>query len=180
RPESTKYLTEEERKIAVDRMNRSGSGDTGAVVNKSHIKAAFLDWRIYLGGVIYFGANCALASISAFLPTIIKTFGYTNAIAQLLTVPPYACAAVMLTLFAYSSDRLQSRGFFMAASSSIAGIGYILLLTVLQNVHVKYFAVFCICGGTYTTIGIAIAWFAHNLGSETKKATGIPMFMGAP
>ena len=28
-----------------------------------------------MAGVIYFGANCALASISAFLPTIIKTLG---------------------------------------------------------------------------------------------------------
>ena len=34
--------------------------------------------QIYLGGVIYFGANAALASISAFLPTIIKTFGYSE------------------------------------------------------------------------------------------------------
>ena len=34
--------------------------------------------QIYLAGVIYFGANCALASISAFLPTIIKTFGFSK------------------------------------------------------------------------------------------------------
>lgn len=52
--------------------------------------------------------------------------------------------------------------------------------------------------GTYSTIGMIIAWCAylsrclylrvvinanttpdaHNLGSETKRATGIPMFMG--
>ena len=36
------------------------------------------DWRVYAGGVIYFGLNCALASISAFLPTIITTFGYSG------------------------------------------------------------------------------------------------------
>lgn len=34
--------------------------------------------KIYMAGVIYFGANCALASISAFLPTIIKTFGFSE------------------------------------------------------------------------------------------------------
>ncbi|KAG6861386.1 hypothetical protein C0995_000792 [Termitomyces sp. Mi166 len=95
RPESTTYLTEREREIAVERMNRATSGDTGAVVNRAHVVLAFKDWRIYVGGVIYFGLNCALASISAFLPTILTTLGY----------------------------------------------------------------------------------IAHNLGSETKKATGIPMFM---
>lgn len=33
-------------------------------------------FQIYVAGIIYFGANCALAAMSAFLPTIIKTFGF--------------------------------------------------------------------------------------------------------
>ncbi|EJD05399.1 MFS general substrate transporter [Fomitiporia mediterranea MF3/22] len=177
RPEKTHFLNEDERKIAIARMNRAISGDTGFVVNKNHIFAALKDWRIYVGGVIYFGLNNALASISAFLPTIIKTFGYTNAIAQLLTVPPYAVAAVVLTITSYTSDRLQHRGMLMSGASAVGGIGYLILLLVHNNVHAQYFAVFCITSGTYTTIGLIIAWFAHNLGSETKRATGIPMFM---
>ncbi|KII87878.1 hypothetical protein PLICRDRAFT_112035 [Plicaturopsis crispa FD-325 SS-3] len=177
RPESTTYLTEREREIAVERMNRSSSGDVGAVVNQAHVYAAFQDWRVYVGGCIYFGLNCALASISAFLPTIIKTFGFTNATAQLLTVPPYAVAAVVLCMLSYFSDRIQSRGLFMAGSCALGGIGYVLLLSVPDNEHVRYFSTFCITSGTYSTIGILIAMYAHNLGSETKKATGIPMFM---
>ncbi|KAJ7634655.1 MFS general substrate transporter [Roridomyces roridus] len=176
RPESTTFLNERERSIALDRMNRGISGDTGVKVDKAHILMAFRDWRVYAGGAIYFGLNCALASISAFLPTILKTFGFTNAAAQLLTVPPYAAAAVVMFLFSYASDHMQSRGIPMFLASCISGIGYVLLLAV-KNVHVRYFAVFCIVSGTYTTIGIILAWFAHNLGSETKRATGIPIFM---
>ncbi|KAF4564556.1 hypothetical protein EYR40_010722 [Pleurotus pulmonarius] len=177
RPESTHFFNEKERQMALERMNRSSSGDTGAMVHQAHITAAFRDWRIYVAGIIYFGLNCALASISAFLPTIIQTFGNSPAASQLLTVPPYAVAAVVLVCFAVVSDKLQTRGTFMAIASSIAGIGYLLLLTVRSNQRVRYFASFCITSGTYSTIGIIIAWFAHNLGSETKKATGIPMFM---
>ncbi|KAH9061131.1 MFS general substrate transporter [Lactarius vividus] len=177
RPETTSFFTEEERKIALARANRDTSGDIGYHVNKSHIANAFQDWRIYLGGVIYFGANAALASISAFLPTIIKTFGYTNARAQLLTVPPYAMTAVVITIASWCSDRLLTRGPFIMVTSAIGGIGYVLLLTVAHNHHVQYFAVFCIVGGTYTTIGLVIAWYAHNLGSETKRATGTPLYM---
>ncbi|KAJ2914794.1 hypothetical protein MD484_g5598, partial [Candolleomyces efflorescens] len=177
RPESTSIFNDRERKIAIARMNRATRGDVGATVNKEHIYLAFRDWRIYVGGVIYFGLNCALASISAFLPTIIATFGYTNASAQLLTVPPYAVAAVVLISFSKASDLKQSRGIFMAIACSISGIGYLILLFAQHSVRARYFATFCITSGTYTTIGITIAWFAHNLGSETKKATGIPMFM---
>ncbi|KAL4254788.1 MFS transporter superfamily protein [Abortiporus biennis] len=154
RPEETPFLNEDERKIQLERRERGLKADFGRTVNKKHITAAFNDWRIYCAGVIYFGANCALASNSAFLPTIIKTFGVSNAKAQLLTVPPYAVSAVVLTITSYYSDRIQSRGIPM----SFAAVGGAI-------------------GGTYTVIGIMIAWFAHNLGSETKKATGIPMYM---
>jgi hypothetical protein len=34
--------------------------------------------QIYVAGVIYFGANNALVSISAFLPTILTTLGFSR------------------------------------------------------------------------------------------------------
>ncbi|THV00707.1 MFS general substrate transporter [Dendrothele bispora CBS 962.96] len=177
RPESTGFFNEREREIVLGRMNRATSGDVGATVNKAHIRMALKDWRIYTGGIIYFGLNAALASTSAFLPTILQdTLGYSAANSQLMTVPPYAVAAVVLTMFSWFSDRYQTRGIPIAIASSIGAIGYLLNL-VSTNGHVRYFGVFCITSGTYTGIGIIIAWFAHNLGSETKKATGIPMFM---
>ncbi|KAF9077413.1 major facilitator superfamily domain-containing protein [Rhodocollybia butyracea] len=177
RPESTRYLNEREREIALARMNRGTSGDVGAVVNKAHIWMAFRDWRIYCGGVIYFALNCSLASTSAFLPTILETFGISNSKVQLMTIPPYAVAAVVLALSSWTSDKLQSRGIPISMAAFVGGVGYLILLVVPTNLHARYFATFCITSGTYTCIGLIIAWFAHNLGSETKKATGIPMFM---
>jgi MFS family permease len=125
RPETTPFFNEKERAIALDRANRSTSADIGFTVNISHVWAAFKDWRIYDAAVIYFGANAALASISAFLPTIIKSFGYSNALAQLLTVPPYAVAAVVLVATSWVSDRLQSRGVFVSGAAIVGAIGYL-------------------------------------------------------
>jgi len=177
RPEATTYLTARERKLAVARMNRATSGDVGAVVQKRHVWMALRDWRVWTAGVIYFGLNCALSSISAFLPTIIASFGYSDARAQLFTFPPYVVTAVVLITFSFISDKLQTRGVPISIACTISAVGYLLLLVVHQNKHVRYFAIFCITSGTYTSIGLTIAWFAHNLGSETKKAAGIPTFM---
>lgn len=41
RPEATSYLTEREREIAVDRMNRATSGDIGAKVNKGELMVRY-------------------------------------------------------------------------------------------------------------------------------------------
>ena len=38
RPESTTYLTERERQITVERMNRNSSSDRGVVINKGSFR----------------------------------------------------------------------------------------------------------------------------------------------
>jgi hypothetical protein len=39
---------------------------------------------------------------------------------------------------------------------------YSLLLAVADNNHVRYFATFCIVSGTYTMVGLIIAWCKHH------------------
>ena len=92
RPEETSFLDGTERTLQLERMNRGSRADYGRTLDTKHILSAFRDWRVsfialesrilliqwqvYAGSVIYFGSNCALASLAAFLPTILKTFGF--------------------------------------------------------------------------------------------------------
>jgi len=76
---------------------------------------------------------------------------------------------------AYTSDRLQSRGLFVFAACLLSGVGYVLLLCFTYNRHIRYFGVFCATTGAYSGIGLSMAWFTHNLGSESKRATGISL-----
>ena len=55
----------------------------------------------------------------------VLTIFIADANAQLLTVPPYAVSAVVLTLTSWASDRLQNRGLFMSAAAAVGGIGYL-------------------------------------------------------
>lgn len=132
--------------INVSVMHATIADMSKAQIYSAHITMAFRDWRvsnsllnlcsttrltlvkIYTGGVIYFALNCSLASTSAFLPTILKTLGFSkladmylrvdgnltidigSARVQLMTVPPYAVAAFVIVLGSWISDRLQSRG----------------------------------------------------------------------
>lgn len=48
RPEETSFLTEEEHKIQMERMNRGIKADVGRTVTKKHIAMAFKDWRVRL------------------------------------------------------------------------------------------------------------------------------------
>jgi hypothetical protein len=46
-----------------------------------------------------------------------------NALAQLLTVPPYAVAAIVLCMTSYTSDRIQNRGLAVAGACAVGAIG---------------------------------------------------------
>jgi hypothetical protein len=48
---------------------------------------AMKDWRVYSSGTIQFCADITLYGISTFMPQIIRSMGFSNVNAQLLTVP---------------------------------------------------------------------------------------------
>jgi len=88
-PRTAKFLTEEER-FEVERRLKADRSSLADEFNLKFAKDAFKDWKIYVHMFITIGIYTPLYSISLFLPTIIKTMGYSNETSQLMTVPPYA------------------------------------------------------------------------------------------
>ncbi|CAE6458349.1 unnamed protein product [Rhizoctonia solani] len=175
RPENTRWLSEEERKIATERLQREVQTEARAV-NWDHVRMSLLDHRTWIVSILYQSLNVALSSISVFLPTIISTLGYTNATAQLMSVPPYAGAGVIMLIAAKASDRLRLRGPFVAGSLALSGVGYIILLvSSATQVHARYAAIFLAVTGTYCGIPIAMSWTTGNGGSETRRAVNMAM-----
>ncbi|ELU38665.1 MFS_1 domain-containing protein [Rhizoctonia solani AG-1 IA] len=89
-----------------------------------------------------------------------------NRFEGLEAVPPYAVAAVVMMGVSYMSDRTQNRGFFMASASAVGALGYLWVLPLPSS--------------AYTHIRNSVTKeqvVTHNLGSESKKAAGIPLFM---
>jgi hypothetical protein len=52
RPESTSFLTEAERKIAISRMNRGTRGDVGLVVRRSNVHRSSVSYHVLTGGQV--------------------------------------------------------------------------------------------------------------------------------
>ncbi len=111
-PETVKFLTEPERKEVVRRLKE----DRSALSNEfkiQFIKDAFKDWKIWVHMFITIGIYIPLYSISVFLPTIVKSLGYTNEKAQLMSVPPYAAACIFTLGGGFLADRQGKRSIYM-------------------------------------------------------------------
>lgn len=117
-----------------------------------------------------------LYTLSLFLPTIIKTLGYSAANAQLLTVPPYAVATILTVVVAVLSEKIKRRAPFILASTSLAIIGYILLLTApVYKPGQGYAGTILAAAGIYPSTAIILSWPAANVSGQTKRATATAM-----
>jgi hypothetical protein len=117
-----------------------------------------------------------LYTLSLFLPTIISELGYTAAQAQLLTVPPYAVATVLTVTVAVLSEKTKKRAPFILASSSLAIIGYIILLSApLHKPGVSYTGTIFAAAGIYPSTAIVLSWPAANVSGQSKRATATAM-----
>jgi len=64
--------------------------------------------------------------------------GYKSTTAQLLSVPPYAAAAILTITVGYLADRTHQRGFANICTSILAIIGFSMLLAgypLTSNLH---------------------------------------------
>lgn len=117
-----------------------------------------------------------LYTLSLFLPTIIKQLGYTAAQAQLLTVPPYAVATILTVIVAILSEKTKKRAPFIIASSSLAIIGYIILLTApISKPGVSYTGTIFAAAGIYPSSAIVLSWPTANVSGQSKRATATAM-----
>jgi MFS family permease len=104
--------------------------------------------------------------------------GYTAAQSQLLTIPPYAIATIFTVFWAILSERYHRRALFILITSSVAIIGYIILLTNKSpsaKPGVSYVGTFFAAIGIYPSVALVLSWPAINVSGQTKRATANAM-----
>ena len=175
-PGTAKFLTTEEKTEITRRLeqDRSGLADE---FDLKYLFHALKDWKIYVHMFITIGIYTPLYSFSLFLPTIVKTLGYTNNQAQLMSVPPYVVACICCILGGYFADRLQTRGIFMIGFTMLAIIGFIMQVAT-TNPHVKYVGTIFAACGVYPNVPQGVAWNGNNIGGSVKRGVGIAMHVG--
>ncbi|KNG49198.1 pantothenate transporter liz1 [Stemphylium lycopersici] len=112
------------RRLRSDKQASSGHED----FQMKYFWQSVKDWKTLAFAIIYMGADGSLYAFSLFLPSIIAGLGYTSTTANLLSVPPYAIAAVITVVVGYVADRTQQRGYCNMFTSMFGIVGFAMLL----------------------------------------------------
>ncbi|KAF4982420.1 hypothetical protein FZEAL_1938 [Fusarium zealandicum] len=181
-PTEAKFLTEDERRRVLFRL----ASDKQSSAQQEDFKMKYLwqsltDWKTYCGMLIYMGPLMPLYSFSVFLPTIIQNMAFTdkNSIIknQLLSVPPYALAAIVTVCVGIYSDRINKRGIFNLCAAPIGLAGFIMLVAS-TNPAVQYTGCFLGTLGIYPVIPITISWVANNVEGVYKRGITLGFVIG--
>lgn len=126
---------------------------------------------------IYMGTLCPLYSFSLFLPTILNGMGYTGTHAQLLSVPPYACAAAMTIFVGWVADRTRMRGYCNMATVTMGIIGFSMLIASTKP-RIQYAGTFLGAMGIYPAIPNSLTWASNNVEGVYKRGVMIGIVVG--
>ncbi|KAJ4415889.1 hypothetical protein N0V82_007083 [Gnomoniopsis sp. IMI 355080] len=124
-PALARFLSEEDKQLAVDRLKERGGGYQRDHGTRHEILQTFIAPRM-LGHYMAYVANCALqGSFTFYSPTIVTGLGYESIQAQLMTVPPWVVGFCVAILLSYSADRFDARGWHIAGASIAGGAGWL-------------------------------------------------------
>ncbi|KAJ8295989.1 MFS transporter prlL [Rhodotorula toruloides] len=169
-PEKTKWLNEEERALAVRRLEIEHLGTTHEPTTPRLVLKACLNWRTWLAVAGYSFINVIVQGTSIFLPTIINGLGkYSATQVQLRTVPPYIVASAWAFGISYCAWKTRVHGYFVAGSTVLSIVGYIMFLAS-KDPKVLYGASFLTFTGALPCGPLFLAWATANAGTPTARA----------
>ncbi|KAI2618362.1 MFS general substrate transporter [Hypoxylon sp. NC1633] len=179
-PDEARFLSDEDRVRVVLRLKADEQSSAEHEEWKmSYLIAGLKDWKMWLGMVIYMGCDMPLYAFSLFLPSIIQELGWsTNTVrSQLLSVPPYAAAAVLTVIIGFVADRTRQRG-LCNIGVSLIGIAGFLMLLASTDPRVKYAGTFLGALGIYPCISNTISWMANNIEGVYKRGVVLGFVIG--
>ena len=177
-PDEATFLSDVDRQRVIRRLKADQqSSAEHEEFRMTYFWASVRDWKTWLYAVIYMGADGPLYAFSLFLPSIIKSLGYASTKAQLLSVPPYAAAAVLTVTIGYVADRTRQRGLCNIGVSVIGAVGFAMLIAGTSP-GVQYAGTFLGALGIYPCIANTISWAANNTEGVYKRGVTLGFVIG--
>lgn len=191
-PRTTSWLTEEERQLAIWRLEEDIGEDDWVDSSQQTffhgMKLAFQDIKTWIlvslpkygfsllltlsQMAIAFGFVAA-GTVTNLFPTVVATLGYSDVNSLLLTVPPYVLAVVTSFYNSWHADKTGERYFHITLPLYFAIVAFIIAATTTTT-GPRYFAMMLMPSGIYPGYVVALGWISNTLPRPPAKVIHIP------
>jgi sugar phosphate permease len=176
RPETAKWLNDEQKQLAIARIKSERIATTEVLdrLDRAKLLRGVLNPVTLMTSWIFLLECITVQGLAFFAPTIIRTIYPTYPVVrqQLMTVPPYIVGAVFVissALLAWKKDR---RNAIITYSAVPVMVGYVMFLAS-SNPKVRYVAIFVIVTGSFNGGALCNAQVSANVVSDTARSSAI-------
>lgn len=189
-PATAKWLSEEEREFAIQRLEEQQSGYTNEPASRREIIETFFGPRMLLHYITYVSIKLVFSiwnsrtnifpqltnvivfqGLVYFKPTIVRGLGFSSVEAQLMTIAPWAASYMVAFLVAKSSDHFDARGYYSAAAAIVSGAAFLACCFLPANAYGKRYACLIVgCCGVFPSCGPLMSWVSCN--SPSPRSVG--------
>lgn len=180
RPETARWLTPEERELAIARIKSENVGATDLLdkMKLTKLKIGILNPNTLVVGFIFLLNNITAQSLAFFLPTIIGTIYPKASVVskQLRAVPPFVVGAASVVITNFFTWRTRKMLIFYLICSPLPVVGYAMFVGS-TNPHVRYGATFLIAIGAFPFGALCCSQASANTLSDSARSTAIGFVM---
>ncbi|KAK4689865.1 MFS transporter, ACS family, allantoate permease, partial [Tremellales sp. Uapishka_1] len=167
-PSTARWLSEDEKVIALERLRDSKVGSEKWAFNKEQLKEAFRDPRIYLVFALLVTTGLPNGGLTAFGPTIIKGFGFKTSQTTLLAMVPGAFETLLIPVFILLARRI-TRGVAGMIACLFGIMGAIMMLTIPEHEYGARYAGYVFTVQYPICIIFIITYITSGVSGTTKK-----------
>ncbi|MXO58645.1 MFS transporter [Altererythrobacter salegens] len=166
-PQQAKWLTEDERKLVLERLQEEEHGKAGEG-HQHAVSTIFLDLRIWCFAIAFVCANAGFYALNFWMPTIIQEFGIDPEAyftVGLIAMIPWGAAAAFMVFWSRRSDRTGERRWHATTAAAMLTTGMLLLAFLGANAVIALLGLAMVAGG-------GIAWLSINWSFPTSYLSG--------
>ncbi|KAF7555689.1 hypothetical protein G7Z17_g2002 [Cylindrodendrum hubeiense] len=167
-PTDAKWLTEEEKAIALERCRENRTGTEIWKFNKSQLIESFCDPRLYLIFLLLVSTGLPNGGITVFGPSIISAFGFTPEHTTLLSMVP-GIAAVVGTVVALVVAKYTNRTIAGMYTLALSCVGVVMMFTIPASNHVARYGGYILTMQFPICVLFIITYMTAGVGGSTKK-----------
>jgi predicted MFS family arabinose efflux permease len=122
-------------------------------------------------GLMFMGTTLVSYALAYFMPYLLRGMGFTQALSQILTFPPYVAAFLWAVLNGVLSDKYRNRSAFIMFNA-LLNITACAVLGYAPSIGARYFACFLSCMGANANVPLVVGWMHSCISGQSKRAYG--------
>ncbi|KAF2678947.1 MFS general substrate transporter [Lentithecium fluviatile CBS 122367] len=168
-PEKVKFLTERQKHIATTRVSKEKAGAQTEHPTFRQSMRMLADWKIGMYCIQYFVAASSVYSLAFFFPIVLRQgMGFSYALSQILSSPPYIFTIIASLATAWLSDKIKLRWPILIFHSMTAIVGLLIILYA-KPPGMRYFGMFLATFGTQANVPASLAYGQNQTARVQKR-----------